>query len=376
MSQGYNGVVLLEHFKDLEDPRQSGKVSYPLPEILLLCLCAILSGADSWVEIAEWGKAQLDYLRQFLPFEQGLPSHDTLGDLFRRLNAEAFRDCFIGWVDSFQKGIRKTVAIDGKALRHAFDTTENLIYLVSAWSSEQQLVLGQEKVEEKSNEITAVPKLLNLLELEGAIVTLDAMGCQKAIAKQIREKKADYVLALKGNQSSLCKDVEDFLKEQEKQQFKHSTVASCRTKDVDHGRIEIRTAWITNDVKWLQERHPDWKDLSSIGMVRSQRTEKGKTTTDTRYFISSLKEENAQLFAKAVRDHWGVEKMHWLMDVVFDSDQSRIRKDDAPQNFATIQQMALNLLKQVKDKASMRVKRKKAAWNTAFLSKTLLQQAF
>lgn len=374
MSTEQSNIRFLEHFESLLDPRQAGKVVYPLSEILLLCLCGILGGADSWVEIAEWGKMHLDYLQRFLSFEKGLPSHDTLGELFRRLDATAFRDCFIAWVESFQTGVKRMVAFDGKALRHAFDKNQNPIYLVSAWASEQQLVLGQEKVEEKSNEIKAIPKLLDLLELEGAIVTIDAMGCQKDIAARIRDKKADYILALKDNHPNLCKDVEEFLQEQEKQRFKHSTVDICQTKDKDHGRIEGRTAYLTTDVEWLKALHPQWKDLNSIGMVRSQRTEKGKTTTETRYFISSLKEENAQQFAEAVRSHWGIESMHWIMDMVFDSDQSRIRKDHAPQNFATMQQMALNLLKHSNDKASMRVKRKKAGWNQNFMTKILQGQ--
>jgi predicted transposase YbfD/YdcC len=371
MSETNAGVVFLSHFEDLQDVRESGKVRYPLSEILLLCLCGVLAGADGWVEIAEWGKAQLSYLRRFLPYAAGTPSHDTVGDLFKRLHAETFRDCFISWVDSFQVGLKKTVAIDGKTLRHSFDENQSAIHLVSAWASEQQLVLGQEKVDCKSNEITAIPKLLDLLELEGAIVTIDAMGCQKAIAEKIRDKKADYILALKENQPTLEKDVREFLGQQKTEGFKNSTAETCQNKEKGHGRIECRTAWITTDVDWLKERHPDWKDLSSIGMVRSQRTQKGKTTTDTRYFISSLKEQNAQLFAKAVREHWGVEKMHWIMDVVFDSDQSRIRKDQAPQNFATIQQMALNLLKRFKDKASLNIKRKKAGWDTQFLTQIL-----
>lgn len=371
MSENNVSAVFLSHFENLRDVRESGKVRYPLSEVLLLCLCGVLAGADGWVEIAEWGKAQLTYLRRFLPYVAGTPSHDTLGDLFKRLQAETFRDCFISWVDSFQVGLKKTVAIDGKTLRHSFDENQSAIHLVSAWASEQQLVLGQEKVDCKSNEITAIPKLLDLLELEGAIVTIDALGCQKAIAEKIREKKADYILALKENQPTLEKDVREFLEQQKTEDFKNSTVETCQGKEKGHGRIECRTAWITTDVDWLKERHPDWKDLNSIGMVRSQRIQKGKTSCDTRYFISSLKQQNAQQFATAVRNHWGVEKMHWIMDVIFQSDQSRIRKGQAPQNFATLQQMALNLFKRFKDKASLNIKRKKAGWDTQFLTQIL-----
>ena len=374
MTNERGSISFLEHFSPLPDPRQQGKVLYPLMEILLLCLCGVLGGSDSWVEVAEWGKLHLDYLRRFLSFESGIPSHDTLGELFRRLNAEAFRDCFISWVESFQTGIKKMVAIDGKTLRHTFDDTQSAIHLVSAWASQQELILGQEKVDEKSNEIKAIPRLLDLLELEGGIVTIDAMGCQKTIAARIREKGADYILALKDNQPGLEKDVAEFLNEQEKQDFKHSTVDIHQSTEAGHGRIETRTAWITTDVDWLRERHPEWKDLNSIGMIRSQRTVKGKTSSETRYFISSLKEQNAPQFAQAVRNHWGIESMHWMMDMVFGSDQSRIRKDQAPQNFATIQQMAINLFKRFKDKASLRLKRKKAAWSPAFLTKILQGQ--
>lgn len=370
-------VRFLEHFSSLEDPRREESVVYPISEMLLLCLCAVISGAEHWTEIALYGKSRLDYLRQFLPFEKGTPSHDTLGDFFRRLEPGAFQKCFIAWVESLQNGLKSFIAIDGKKIRHSFDGNQEAIHLVSAWSSEQQVILGQEKVNKKSNEITAIPKLLELLVLEGSIITIDAMGCQKNIAQNIRDKKADYVLALKGNQSNLCKDVEAFLNEQHKQGFRNVPVASFQTRDADHGRIEVRTYYLSSDVEWLQALHPAWKDLNSIGMVIAERTDKKTqhTSVERRYYISSLNGAKVQQFAAAVRGHWGVESMHWIMDVLFGSDDSRIRKDHAPQNFAVIQQMAINLTKNFKmGKISLKAKLKKAAWIPEFLTEILQGQ--
>jgi len=364
-------LSFVSHFEDLPDPRQLWKVTYPLIEILLLVVCGVICQADGWVEIATFGEARLEYLRQFLPFERGIPSHDTLGELFSRLDPAEFQRCFMTWVDSLQSGLKGVVAIDGKTLRHSFDKGNDAIHLVSAWSSEQGLILGQEKVAGKSNEIKAIPKLLDLLALSGALVTLDAMGCQKEIASKIREKEADYILALKENQPTLFNEVRLFLD----QQVQVGQLLTSHSRDAGHGRIELRECFVSNDIDWLKSLHPGWKDLNSVGMIRSQRTIKktGKTSVDQRYYISSLKEPQPEEFEAAVRLHWGIEnKVHWVMDVIFGSDDCRIRQDYAPQNFATIQQMAINLVRKIKKgKLSIRCKRLTAALKPEFLTEVL-----
>jgi predicted transposase YbfD/YdcC len=372
-------VEWLEHFRPIEDPRQSGKVWYPLDEMLLLCLLGVLAGAESWVEIAEFGKAKLDFLRRFRPFENGTPSHDQLGDLFAVLDAEQFQSCFIAWVASLTSCRRRAsgtklgpdiVAIDGKTLRRAYQQggAKAPIHMISAWSSQQRLVLGQAKVAEKSNEITAIPDLLDLLTLKGATVTIDAMGCQKEIAKKIKDKEADYVLALKGNQGTLQQDVELFFTEQKAREFEDTTISRHQTLEKSHGRIETRTYTAIGDIAWLEERH-DWAGLCSIVMVESVREIiGGKTESETRFYISSLSAD-AERQGEAIRSHWGVENSHhWVMDMVFRDDECRIRKHNAPANFATIKHIASNLMRRAAGKHSMRVKRRLAAWDDAYLA--------
>lgn len=365
------GLDFLQYFEDLPDPRQPWKVIYTVVEMLLVTLCGVICGAEGWVEVATFGESRLEYLRQFLPYTRGIPSHDTLGDFFSRLEPQAFQRCFIEWVESFQKGLQGVVAIDGKTLRHSFDENQSPIHMVSAWASRMEMVLGQEKVDSKSNEIKAIPKLLDLLSLKGAIVTLDAMGCQKEIANKIREKEADYILALKGNQSSLHEDVALFLT----QQKETGALKSFQTTDADHGRIEVRDCFVSTDIEWLRTRYPAWTSLNSLAMIRSQRTLKktGKTSVETRYYLSSLPAPTAETMANAIRSHWGIEnKVHWVLDVAFGSDDCRIRQDHAPQNFSAIQQMALNLVRKAKKtKLSIRCKRLKAALDPDFLSNIL-----
>lgn len=363
-------VEWLEHFRPIEDPRQSGKVWYPLEEMLLLCLLAVLAGAESWVEIAEFGKKKVDFLRRFRPFENGTPSHDQLGDLFAALDAEGFQHCFIAWVASLTKLGPDIVAIDGKTLRRAYQEggAKAPIHMISAWSARQRLVLGQTKVAEKSNEITAIPDLLDLLTLKGATVTIDAMGCQKEIAEKIKEKEADYVLALKGNQGTLSEDVELFFTEQKERKFADTAISRHRTLEKSHGRIETRTYTAIDDIDWLKERH-DWAGLRSIIMVESVREIiGGKTESEMRFYISSLSAD-AERQGEAIRSHWGIENSHhWVMDMVFRDDECRIRKDNAPANFATIKHIASNLMRRSTAKHSMRVKRRLAAWDDAYLA--------
>lgn len=366
------GLVFLEHFRDLPDPRQAGKVVYPLEEVLLLCLLAVLAGAEAFTDIARFGTKKLDLLRRFLPFRDGTPAHDHLGDIFATLDAERFQQCFVAWVAA-QTGIpADVIAIDGKTVRRSFQKkgAKDAIHMVSAFAARQRLVLGQVKVAEKSNEIIAIPRLLDMLSIEGAVVTIDAMGCQREIAKKIIDKKADYVLALKGNQGALRDDVELFAAEQTTNGFKDTTVSRDRTVDGDHGRIETRTTTVIHDVAWLQERH-SWPGLNGIVMVESIREIDGKTERETRFYITSLPLPAAQV-GVIVRNHWAVENsLHWVMDMVFRDDECRVRTDHAPANFTTIKHMALNLLRRAPGKDSLRLRRKVAAWDDDFLASVI-----
>jgi predicted transposase YbfD/YdcC len=367
--RAYDRVVeWLEHFEELEDPRQSGKIAYPLDEMLLQCLLAVIAGAESWVEIAAFGKRKLEFLRRFAPFAEGTPSHDQFGNLFAALDAEAFQRCFIAWVASLRKLGPDIVAIDGKTLRRSYQEggAKAPIHMISAFSSRQRMVLGQRKVADKSNEITAIPELLDLLTVKGAVVTIDAMGCQKEIAAKIVEKGGDYVLALKGNQGSLRDDVEEFFTEQKERRFADAAMSRHETLEKSHGRIETRTYSAIDATGWLTKRH-GFASLKSIVMVESIREiVGGKTERETRYYISSLAADAARQ-GDAIRSHWAVESHHWLMDMVFRDDECRIRRDNAPANFATIKHIAVNLMRAKADKNSMRVKRRLAAWDDTYL---------
>jgi predicted transposase YbfD/YdcC len=368
----YQDIVFLSHFKGLPDSRQAIKVLYPLSEVLLLALIGVLCGTDSWVEIAKFGEKRLDFLRRFAPFENGTPSHDQLGDIFAMLDAEAFQRCFVNWVSSLTGLTGDVVAIDGKTLRRSYRQAgrKGAIHMISAFSAGQRVVLGQRKVADKSNEITAIPQLLELLTLKGAIVTIDAMGCQRDIARKIRDKEADYVLALKGNQGTMREDVELFFEEQKARNFKDVDVDRFETVEKSHGRIETRTCTAIDDVGWLRQRH-DWAGLTSIVAIRSIREFDGKEERETRYFISSLP-ANAEKLANAIRSHWAVENsLHWVMDMVFRDDECRIRKQNAPANFAVVKHIAANLLRAAPGKDSMRVKRKMTNWDDEFLQSVI-----
>lgn len=364
-----------EYFSKLSDPRQENKVLYPLDEILLITVCAVIGGADNWVEIEEFGEAKKDFFKQLVPLKNGIPSHDTFGDIFSVINPEKFRDCFVEWVKSIQTRIKDIVSIDGKCLRRSGKKgdTKSAIHIVSAWANKQRLVLGQEKVSEKSNEITAIPKLLELLDLTGSVVTIDAMGCQKEIAKKIVSKNADYVLALKGNQGEFHEDVKFFVDDERKSAFTDVKFSFHETANKGHGRIETRRYGVTEDIAWLLERH-NWSGLTSIGFVEARRKTGDKISVETRYYISSMKADAVQ-FAEAVRGHWGVENsLHWVMDVNFKDDLCRIRKENAPHNFAIIKHMANNLIrKEASTKKSMNVKRRVAGWSNDYLMKVITQ---
>jgi len=362
-------VVFLDYFKDLPDPRQRGKVIYPLDEVLLLCLLAVLGGAETFVDIARFGEKKIGLLRRFRPFRDGTPSHDHLGDIFATLDAVQFQRCFVAWVAALTGAPADVIAIDGKTLRRSYQKkgAKAPIHMVSAFATRQRLVLGQVKVAEKSNEIIAIPALLAMMAIEGAVVTIDAMGCQREIAQQILDQKADYVLALKGNQGTLREDVEVFAAEQKANGFKDTKVSRHQTVDGDHGRIETRAYTAIHDVAWLQERH-DWPGLKGIVMVESTREIGDKIERETRFYITSLAWLAIQL-GPVVRSHWAVENsLHWVMDMIFRDDECRIRTEHAPANFTTLRHMALNLIRKAPGKDSLRLKRKVAAWDDDFLA--------
>jgi predicted transposase YbfD/YdcC len=364
----FEAVVFLNHFNDLPDPRQRGKVVYPLEEVLLLALLAVLAGAESFVEIARFGDKKLDLLRRFRPFRDGTPSHDHLGDIFAALDAEQFQRCFVAWVAALTGVPEGVVAIDGKTVRRSGKKAgKDAIHMVSAFAASQRLVLGQVKVAGKSNEIMAIPKLLDMLVIEGAIVTIDAMGCQRAIARKIVEKKADYVFGLKGNQGSLRDDVELLVKEQRTRNFVDSKISRAETIDADNGRIETRTTTVIHDVEWLRKRH-GWPALNAVAIVESTREFSGKTERETRYYVTSLVMP-AHLLGPVIRSHWAIENsLHWVMDMVFRDDECRVRTNHAPANFTTIKHMACNLLRRPSGKDSFRVRRKVAGWDDDFLA--------
>src|SRR5574337_891415 len=357
-------TVFLSHFGDLPDYRQKGKVAYPLDEVLLLMLAASLAGAEAVADMARFGQAKLGLLRRFRPFANGTPSHDQLGIILAKLDPAAFQRCFTAWTAALTNQKSEGIAIDGKTVRRSYRKkgAEEPIHVVSAFAAGQRMVLGQTKVGDKSNEIVAIPALLELLAIEGAVVTIDAMGCQRAIAQKIIDKKADYILALKGNQGTLRDDVELFADEQRAVGFKNASVSRDRTVDGDHGRIETRTVTVFNDIGWLQDSH-QWPGLKSVVMVESERQTNGKIETETRFYITSLA-LLASAIGPMIRSHWMVENgLHWVLDMIFRDDECRVRTDNAPFNLVIIKHIALNVLRTGKSKDSLRMRRKVAAWD-------------
>lgn len=368
----------LSHFSTLRDPRQAGKVLYPLLEILLLLLCATIAGADDFVEISLWGDDRQDFLRRFLPFEHGIPSHDTLCDVIAAIDPELFKSCFLSWVAGLQTDVPDIIAIDGKTSRrsHARGKGQLPLHTVSAWATQQRLVLGQEAVAEKSNEIVAIPLLLRRLELTGALVTIDAMGTQTEIAQTILDGGADYVLSLKENWPATHAEVAMTFADPPP----NLTLQRCETVDADHGRLETRRHTVCHDIDWLfsDRRHPGefaFPGLAAIGMIKSETERGGKTETETRYYLCSSKLD-AATFARVVRGHWGIEnRLHWVLDVVFHDDQARLRRTHGPANMALVKHTALNLLTQAKPITSVKNRRKKAGWNQDYLEKIIRRTA-
>jgi predicted transposase YbfD/YdcC len=365
------------HFAPLTDPRSDHTKQHLLLDILVIAFAAILCGADSWVEVNAFGEAKQEWFQRFLPLPHGIPSHDTFGDVFARLDPEEFQACFLNWVQSVMTvSDGQVVAIDGKTVRrsHHRGLGQSAIHMVSAWAQANRLVLGQVKVDEKSNEITAIPALLRLLDVTGCIVTIDALGTQTAIAKQIVAQGAEYVLAVKDNQERLAADVTATFAEAEQSQFKHVPHDYAKTVDKGHGRIETRECWTLARPDYLEAlRTADaWVGLHSLAMVRATRQIGDEITVFTRYYISSLDGPAARLL-DATRRHWGIENdLHWSLDIAFREDESRVRVGHGPENLAVLRHMALNLLKQDKiAKIGIKGKRLKAGWDEAYLLRLL-----
>jgi predicted transposase YbfD/YdcC len=368
-------ITITDHFAAVEDPRVDRTKEHKLIDILTISICAVIGGADTWVGIESYGKAKFEWLKKFLELPNGIPSHDTFARVFAQLDPEQFQECFLNWIKSISQKIDgQIVAVDGKKLRRSYDKAGNkgAIHMVSAWATTQRLVLGQRQVDSKSNEITAIPELIKVLELSGCLVTIDAMGCQREIVKLIVEQKANYVITVKQNQTTLYQKVEGIFKQAIRTGFSGFQSSCYHSKEFSHGREETRYYLMLSNIQEQVDPTQKWEKLQSIGMVESVRTVNGKTTVETRYYISSLP-NNAQQLGNAVRSHWGIENpLHWVLDVAFLEDDCRIRKQNAPYNFAILRHIALNLLNQ-ETTANLGIKNKRlrAGWDNEYLEKVL-----
>jgi len=372
MDRKWQTASIFEHLSIITDPRVERTKLHKLEDIIILAVIAVICGCDNWVEIEYFGEVREEWLKTFLELENGIPSHDTIARVFSMLNPDEFRQFFIRWVtDLAQTGGREIIAIDGKTSRRARTGEQPALHMVSAWASENKLVLGQIKTDIKSNEITAIPKLLDLLQIKGKIITVDAMGCQKHIAKKIVDKGGDYVFGLKGNQGDLNREVSLFLKDAKQDKFFQGEKDVFTETEKGHGRIETRAYFVSSDIDWL-EKKSNWEGLRSIGMVECERIIGDISTKEIRYYISSL-ECNAREFAKAVRQHWSIENsLHWVLDMVFREDESRIRRAHAPENFAVLRHMAVSLLKQEKSlKNGIKLKRLACSMDLNYLAKVI-----
>jgi len=376
LSGEFEDQSLVAHFSILEDPRDATKVRHKLLDIVAIAVAGVIAGADDWVSIAHFARTKREWLCAFLGLENGIPSHDTLGRVFALLQPQAFEACFRAWVASMRRTLPgEIIAIDGKTLRRSHDRGAGLgaLHMVSAWAADNRLVLGQVATEEKSNEITAIPRLLELLALNGCIVTIDAMGCQTKIAEQIVDAGADYVLALKGNQSTLAAEVEEAFIDADAKGYAGMDVDVYETVERAHGRKETRRYTTLGDVQGVS-RQSLWKGLDMIGMVESQRELDGRISRECRFYIGSIG-TNAKQFAHAVRAHWAIENsLHWTLDVAFREDESRLRDPSGRENFAVLRHIALTRLKRDKTvKIGIKNKRLKAGWDQRYLEALLFQ---
>ena len=366
-----------EHFGKVTDPRVDRTKEHKLIDIIAIAICAVICGAENWVDIELYGNSKLEWLKSFLELANGIPSHDTFGRVFGKIDAEEFRKAFHEWVLAVNDIIQgQIINIDGKCLRGSSDQAlgKRAIYMVSAWATENEIVLGQRKVDEKSNEITAIPELLKMLSISGCIVTIDAIGTQTEIAKTIVEREADYVLSVKENQGHLFEDIEALFAVDRAQDFKYASLEYAQKTNKEHGRIDIRECWSTSNPDYLRliRNTENWAGLQSIAMVVCTRIIGDKQTKHIRYYITSLP-SNAEHILHVVRRHWAIEnELHWVLDVAMNEDQNRVHKDQAPENMAVLRHMALNLLKQEKTaKGGVHAKQLQAAWNNDYLLKIL-----
>lgn len=366
-----------DHFSELEDPRVERSKRHQLLDIITIALCGVICGADSWVEVEEFGRAKQKWLRSFLELAGGIPSHDTFGRVFAALDPEQFERGFGSWVEALaQRSTGQLVALDGKTLRRSHDRSagQSALHLVSAWASANRLVLGQVAVDAKSNEITAFPVLLEMLELRGSTVTIDAMGFQTAIARKIVEQGADYVLTLKANQGTLYEGVQEAFALAEADRFVEVAHDQHRTVEKGHGRIETRRTTTISEPRWLRHLNPEgaWSGLRSIGRIERRRDVGGAVSEETRYYLSTLPGD-ARQFAEAVREHWGIENVeHWVLDIAFREDESRVRVGHAAQNFGVLRRLALNLLRhETTAKVGIKARRLKAGWDEQYLLRIL-----
>ena len=369
-------ACFLEHFANLKDPRIERSKEHLLKDLIAIAILAVISGADGWVAIEAYGKAKYEWLKSFLELPNGIPSHDTFSRVFARIEPQQFQECFLSWVNSIVGELKlEVIAIDGKTMKQSYDRNDQqkALHIVTAWSSSHQLILGQKKVHKKSNELTAIPELIEMLEIAGSIITIDAMGCQKDITSLIIKKKGDYILALKGNQKLLHKAVKEWFEVAQETDFLGQKYNYYEQVEAGHHRVEKRQVW-TVDVSELPPLHNQelWSGLKTVVMIVSERRLWNKTTTDARFYLSSLS-SNAEKIAGAIRSHWGIENsLHWTLDVTFCEDKSRIRKKNSPENFALLRRLAINLLKQEKTfKQSLKMKRYRAAMDNNYLVQIL-----